>query len=65
MLGCARRVGKIQNQHPEPINHYPFALTEYRSHSGNKARTLSERIEQSEIASCARPRIGEERRGSA
>ena len=43
----------------------PYALTEYRSHSGSKARTLSERIEQREIASCARPRSGEERRESA
>ena len=52
MLGCARR-GRIQNQHPEPANRYPFALTEYRSHSGNKARTLFEADLPAEL--CAPP----------
>jgi hypothetical protein len=52
MLGCARR-GGIQNQHPEPANRYPFALTEYRSHSGNKARTLFEAGLPAEL--CAPP----------
>jgi hypothetical protein len=60
MLGCARGVGEFKTN-----TRKPFALTEYRSHSGNQARTLSERIERSEIASCARPRRGEERKESA
>ena len=64
MLGCARR-GKFKTTPSDPTTIYPFALTEYRSQSGIKARTLFERIEQSEIASCVRPRIGEERRESA
>ena len=46
--------GGIQNQHLNICRPFPFALTEYRSQSGKKARTLSERIERSEIASCAR-----------
>jgi len=50
---------------PKTSRPFPFALTEYRSQSGIKARTLFERIEQREIASCARPRSGEERKESA
>jgi hypothetical protein len=61
MLGCARRVGS-QNLTPIPAVLYPFALTEYRSHSGNKARTC---LRQVYLPSCARPRRGEERRASA
>ena len=65
MLGCARRVVEFITTPPKPAASFPFALTEYRSQFGIKVRTLSERIEHSEIASCARPRIGEERMGSA
>jgi hypothetical protein len=62
MLGGAHG-SKSQNTNPSTL--FPFALTEYRSHSGIKARALFERIEHREIASCARPRKGEERRASA
>ena len=61
MLGCANGF-EVQTQTTTPK---PVALTEYRRQSGIKARALSERTERSEIASCARPRIGEERRASA
>ncbi len=63
MLGCARR-GEAKTEHPK-------AATRSRLHSPStaaspdQARTLSERIEHREIASCARPRTGEERRESA
>ena len=66
---CDARLRQMGRRNSKPTSQtaasFPFALTEYRSQSGIKARTLSERIEQSEIASCARPRTGEERRGSA
>ena len=65
MLGCARRVVEFITNPPKPAASFPFALTEYRSQFGIKVRTLSERIEQREIASCARPRFGEERKESA
>ena len=63
MLGCARRVGN-QNpkQHPKPATSFPFALTEYRSQSGIRRAPC---LRQVYLPSCARPRIGEERKESA
>ena len=76
MLGCARRVGGIQNQnqnqhqHQHQHQHLKPAAPTRCTHRvpqpvRDQARTLFERIEHREIASCARPRSGEERRGSA
>ena len=48
-----------QNLNSKSATLVPFALTEYRSQSGIKARTCLS------VASCARPRSGEERKGSA
>jgi hypothetical protein len=64
MLGGARRdrdsKPDIRKFHPEPVctHRVPQQIRE-------TARTLLERIEHREIASCARPRICEELRGSA
>ncbi|MGB5178742.1 MAG: hypothetical protein WBP44_08455, partial [Gammaproteobacteria bacterium] len=57
-----RQTGGNSKPTPKTSRPFPFALTEYRSQSGIKARTLFERIEQREIASCTRPRRGEERK---
>jgi hypothetical protein len=58
MLGCA--YGGVDLK--------PVALTEYRSQSGKQVRTMSEGgygAKPRKPPSCARPRIGEERRGPA
>ena len=47
---------------PKTSRPYPFALTEYRSHSGNRRAPC---LRQVYLPSCARPRRGEERKGSA
>jgi hypothetical protein len=49
-----RQTGRgIQNQDPDTTTAVPFALTEYRSHAGIKARTLSEAGLPAEL--CAPP----------
>ena len=63
MLGCARRgEAKTNTQKPPPD---PVCTHRVPQPVRDQARTLSERIEHREIASCARPRTGEERRESA
>ena len=53
MLGCARRVVEFITTPPKPAASFPFALTEYRSQSGIKVRTLFEAGLPAEL--CAPP----------
>ena len=63
LLRCsAAPDGGSQNQHQKPDISFPFALTEYRSQSGNRRAPC---LRQVYLPSCARPRRGEERRESA
>ena len=57
ILGCAKTGREIQNHHPGPP-----ALTEYRRKAGIRRAPC---LRQACLPSCARPRIGEERRVSA
>ena len=63
MLGCANGF-KVKTKSPKPKSAIPdpFALTEYRRQAGTRRAPC---LRQACLPSCARPRIGEERRASA
>ena len=63
MLGCANGFKvKTKNPNPKSATPDPFALTEYRRQAGTRRAPC---LRQACLPSCARPRIGEERRASA
>ena len=63
MLGCANGIKvKTKDTNQKTATPNPSALTEYRRQSGTRRAPC---LRQACLPSCARPRIGEERRASA